>query len=185
MEAVDTTARRYDGRTIFFHWLTLFLVVVQFAIAWTIDDFPRGSLRVDARSAHITIGAILAIVLVARLIWRATRGRRLAAADHGVLHVVAKGTHWGLYLLLLAMVSVGLFLAWTRGDSLFNVVTIPKFDPTNDDLRHQAQELHATIGWVIIGLVSLHGLAAIAHRVFWKDGVLSRMAPHAAPNAVL
>lgn len=182
MEPVSIAAKRYDGRTIFFHWITALLVVVQFAIAWTIDYFPRGPLRVDARSAHITVGAILAIILVARLIWRNTGGRRLPPADQGALHVVAKGTHWGLYLLLISMVLVGLFLTWVRGDSLFNVISIPKFDPTNDAIREQTQDLHATIGWIIIGLVSLHALAAIAHRVLWKDGVLSRMAPQGSPT---
>ena len=110
MQAVDWNARRYDRRTIFFHWLTLFLVVLQFAIAWTIDDFPRGPLRVDSRSCHILVGTLLAAVLGARLAWRMTRGRRLPPADRHLLHVVAKVTHWGLYLVLLTIgwVIIGL-----------------------------------------------------------------------------
>ncbi len=181
MQPVSADADRYDGRTIFFHWATALLVVLQFAGAWTIDLFPRGALRVDARSLHITLGILLAILLVARLVWRCTGGRRLPAADKGALHVAAKATHWGLYALLLAMVFVGLFLAWTRGDSLYNLFTLPAFDPGNKDLRNQVQDLHATIGWIIIGLAGLHAAAALAHRLFWHDGILSRMLPAAAP----
>ncbi len=177
MQPVNVTADRYDGRTMFFHWATAVLVVTQFVGAWTIDYFPRGPLRVDARSLHITFGTILAILLVARIVWRATGGRRLAPADGGALHLVAKGTHWGLYLLLLSMVSVGLFLAWTRGDSLYNLFSIPAFDPANKALSDQVQELHGTIGWVILGLAGLHASAALVHRFFWHDATLARMLP--------
>lgn len=179
MQPTSPTAQHYDSRTIFFHWATFLLVALQFAGAWTIDDFPNGPPRIDARSVHITVGVLLVLLLIARLAWRATGGRRLPPADQGVVHVAAKATHWGLYLVLIAMVSVGLFLAWVRGDNLYNLFSIPAFDPGNRALRHQVQDLHATIGWVIIGLVGLHAVAALAHRYLWRNGVLSRMVPQA------
>ena len=177
MQPVSEASNHYDLRTIVFHWATAVLVVLQFVVAWTIDAFPSGPLRVDARSVHITLGTLLAMLLIGRLWWRATGGRRLPAADAGVAHVVAKGTHWSLYLLLLAMVSVGLFLTWVRGDSLFNAFSIPSFDPGNKALRHDTQEVHAAIGWVILALAGLHATAALVHRYLWRDGVLARMLP--------
>ena len=170
-------ASRYDRVTRVFHWLTAILIAGQWLGAQMIDWFPRGPLRVDARSVHITVGAILAVLLVARLVWRGTNGRRLPAADRGLLHVIAKATHWSLYALLLAMVSVGLFLTWTRGDSLFNLFSIPAFDPGNRDLAHQTQDIHATIGWIIVGLAGLHAAAALVHQFVWRDGLLRRMLP--------
>lgn len=183
MQPVSPGAGRYDGRTMFFHWATALLIVAQFAGAWTIDLFPSGSLRVDARSLHITVGTLLAVLLLARLVWRATEGRRLPLADEGLANVAAKGTHWALYALLLAMVSVGLFLAWVRGDSLYNLVRIPAFDPGNRGLRNQVQDLHATIGWLIIGVAGIHTAAALFHHYVRRDGVLSRMLPpRSAPS---
>ena len=180
MQPATLYADRYDPRTIFFHWAIALLIVLQFAGGWTIDYFPRGTLRVDARSLHITIGALTAILLVARLRWRVTGGRRLRLVDKGVLNVAAKGTHWGLYALLLAMVSVGLFLTWSRGDNLYNLVRIPAFDPANRTLPDQVQELHATIGWFIIGLAGIHAAAALVHHYVWRDGILARMLPSGA-----
>lgn len=177
MQPVNAFAHSYDRSTIFFHWATVVLVVLQFAGAWTIDDFPNGPLRVDARSVHITLGCLLALVLIARIFWRSTGGRRLPAADRGVVHAGAKATHWGLYLVLAAMVCAGLYLEWVRGDSIYNLFSIPSFDPGNRLLRRQAQELHATIGWVIIALAGLHALAALVHRFVLRDGVLDRMWP--------
>jgi cytochrome b561 len=177
MQPVSEGADRYDGRTMVFHWLTAILVATQWLGAQTIDWFPRGPLRVDARSVHITVGVLLGLVLVGRIVWRATEGRRLPLADSGVLAVLSKATHWGLYLLLISMIGVGLFLAWTRGDSLFNVFTIPAYDPGNKALADQTLELHATIGWIIVGLAGFHAAAALLHRYLWHDGVLARMLP--------
>lgn len=175
MQSMSLNARRYDNTTILFHWTTAILVAVQWLGAQIIDWFPRGPLRVDARSVHITVGVTLALVLIARLVWRLTQGRRLPPADRGVLHVVAKAMHWSMYALMLAMVSVGIFLTWTRGDSLFNLFSIPAYDPSSRGLADQVQEAHATIGWIIVGLVGLHAAAALVHRYVWHDGLLARM----------
>ncbi len=177
MQPVTPTATRYDTGTMFFHWATALLVVSQWLGAQAIDLFPRGPLRVDARSVHITFGVLLAALLLARVLWRATRGRRLPLADKGALNVVAKGTHWGLYALLAAMVLAGMFLTWTRGDSIFNLFSIPAYDPGNHDLADQVQEVHGTIGWIILALAGVHASAALVHRYLWHDGVLGRMLP--------
>ena len=126
-----------------FHWLTAILVATQWLGAQTIDWFPRGPLRVDARSVHITVGVLLGLVLAGRIVWRATEGRRLPLADLGAVGGAVEGNPLGLYLLLIAMICVGLFLAWTRGDSLFNLFSIPAYDPGNKALVNQTQELHA------------------------------------------
>ncbi len=177
MQPVNPRAERYDTATMFFHWATAVLVVFQWVGAQTIDLFPRGPLRVDARSMHITFGLLLAALLAARLLWRATRGRRLPLADTGALNVVAKATHWGLYALLAAMLLVGMFLEWTRGDSIFNLFTIPAYEPGNRALADQVQEVHGTIGWIILAVAGLHASAALIHRYLWHDGVLGRMLP--------
>ncbi len=177
MQPVSDDARRYDATTMFFHWATAILVVTLWLGAQTIDWFPRGPLRVDARSVHITFGVLLAALLAARILWRLTGGRRLPLADKGVLNVVAKGTHWGLYALLAAMVLAGMFLTWTRGDSIFNLFTIPAYAPGDKALSDQVLEVHATIGWVILALAGVHAAAALVHRYLWHDGVLTRMLP--------
>lgn len=177
MQPVSPDAKRYDGTTILLHWATAVLVVEQWLGAQIIDWFPRGALRIDARSVHIALGVLLAAVLLGRLLWRSSRGRRLPLADSGFFGLVAKATHWGLYGLLGAMVLVGLALTWTRGDSLFNLISIPAYDPADRELADQVQDIHATIGWIILALAGIHAGAALVHRYLWRDGVLARMLP--------
>ncbi len=177
MQPVSLTAQRYDRTTMLFHWATALLVVGNWLGAQTIDWFPRGPLRVDARSVHITVGVLLTLILLGRVAWRLTEGRRLPLADHGALNIVAKGTHWLLYALLFTMVGLGLFLTWSRGDSIFNLFALPAFDPGNRDLVRQVEGLHNTVGYCILALAGLHAAAALFHRFVWRDRVLARMLP--------
>ena len=175
MQPVDRAATRYDRTTITLHWLTALLVVAQWCIAKMIDWAPRGDPRVPMRSLHLTVGVILVVLIGFRLIWRATEGRRLPAADPGPLHVVAKATHWGLYALIVATLVLGVMLWWSRGDTWFFVFSLPKLDPTNKPLNDFFDTWHPTLATAILYLAGLHALAALTHRFLWKDGVLGRM----------
>ena len=75
------------------------------------------------------------------------------------------------------MVSVGVALAWARGDNIFNLFAIPALDPADPAVRHRLQDLHATLGWIILGVAGVHAAAALMHRYLWRDGVLQRMLP--------
>lgn len=178
MQEISYGATRYDKATIFLHWATAILVAVQWLGAQVIDLFPRGPLRVDARSVHISLGAALAVIVIVRLGWRLTRGRRLPPSEGGALMALARAAHGGLYALLLAMVTVGFALTWVRGDSLFNLVSIPAFDPTSRALVGPLQECHELIATLLLVLAGGHALAALVHRYVWRDGVLNRMLPH-------
>ena len=68
----------YDKTTIGLHWTIAMLVAIQFLIGRTTNFLPRGPLRVDIWSVHVLFGFTLTAVVIAGIIWRATRGRRLA-----------------------------------------------------------------------------------------------------------
>ncbi len=170
-------APRYDGVSILLHWLTAGLVVILWTLGQSIDFFPKGAPKIDARSIHITLGAALAIVLLVRVLWRASAGRRLPAADSGWLGVTAKVMHYGLYVLVATTVVLGILNAWQRGDVLFNVYTIPQLVPGDRALRAALGELHGDCADVVLILAGLHGAAALAHHYLLRDRVLRRMLP--------
>ena len=176
-QASTTTAKRYDLPTIWFHWTVAFLVLLQWVIAQVIDWFPQGAPRVDARSVHISLGLFLGVLLVARIFWRATGGRVLPPANRGALQILAKTLHFALYALLIAMILIGIFLVYVRGDSFFGLFTVPAFDPDNKALRHNVGELHGTIATILLILAGLHASAGLIHHYLWHDGVLRRMMP--------
>ncbi len=180
---MSTQARSYDARTILFHWLTLGLIASQWVLAQVIDYFAEGAPRVAARSTHIVLGVVILAVVAGRVIWRATRGRRLPAADRGPLHVVAKATHWGMYALISVALLLGLLTAWTQGDSIYGLFSIPAYDPSNQDLGDQVAGVHGTAVTLVLILVGVHATAALIHQYVWRDGLLRRMIPGLGSNA--
>jgi len=174
---LTAVSAHYDRRTILFHWLSALLVVGLWAVGQCIDFFPKGTPRITVRSLHITIGVLLGALLVARVLWRVRSGSKLPAADAGALGQAAIGVHHLLYLLLSATVLIGMACVWIRGDNLFNLFTVPAFDPANKALRHDAVELHETAANALLIVAGLHAAAAVWHHRVRKDGVLRRMWP--------
>src|SRR5579864_6568416 len=128
-QPAETQGLRHDPATIALHWISALLVAVLWTIGQTVDVFPNGPLRIDYRSVHIVLGAALGVVLLARLAWRLMRRETLPPIDHGLLLVIARITHWLLYVLLIIAVVLGIANVWVRGDVIFNLFRVPVYDP--------------------------------------------------------
>jgi cytochrome b561 len=168
---------RYDRTSILLHWVTAVLVVLLWAIAQIIDDFPRGAGRVPPRSVHITLGVILLLVLLVRMVWRSGSGRRLPLAYPGWVGYLGKIMHFVLYALLVAVLLLGIANVWVRGDSYFGLFTVPKFDPNNKELKETVENLHETLANVLLIVAGVHAVAALVHHFALRNGVLRRMLP--------
>ena len=177
MQAISRNETHYDKRTIWFHWLTAVLIVGQWIGAKTIDLWPNGPLRIDARSVHITLGVIIGLLILARIAWRATGGRRLPSADRGILGFLAKAMHWGLYLLILGTVALGLTMVSLRAMSFFNLFMLPTLAEGTRPLLRSVKGYHELAGTVILLAAFLHAVAALIHQYVARDGVLARMIP--------
>lgn len=170
------TPSRYDGTTIALHWLTAVLVVVLFALAMVWDAFSRDT-RLALHSLHISLGIVLAVVLVLRLGWRMTRGRHLPLAVEGLQGLAAKAMHHLLYVLLVAQVALGLAWRWAQAEpfEFFGLFPLRLASERNPTLSHTFGNLHDVIGWTIIVLAGMHAAVALFHHYVVKDGVLKRM----------
>lgn len=168
----------YDSRTIALHWVTAAFVMTLWTLGQCIDLFPKGVPRISARSTHITLGALLAVILAARIAWRARAGAQLSPVDPGISGRLAVGTHYLLYALLAVVVLLGVACVWSRGDTLFNLFTVPAFDPNNKKLSKVASDLHALAANTLLAVAGLHAAAAIFHHAVLKDRVLRRMWPN-------
>lgn len=177
MQAISLNDKSYDTRTIWFHWLTAVLIAGQWIGAKTIDMWPDGPLRIDARSAHITLGIAIGLLVLARIAWRITGGRRLPSADRGMAALLAKAMHWGFYLVILGTVALGLTMISVRGTNYFNLVVVPVFVAASRQTSRAVHGYHELAGTVILLAALLHAGAALFHQYVRRDGVLGRMIP--------
>ncbi len=173
--AAPLRAETYDRRTIHLHWLTAALVAALWIIAQLIDDFPKGTPRINARSTHIILGVVLALVVARRIWWRVLHGHRLVAPGPYWLAVAAATTHRLLYAGLVAVLLLGIANAWARGDNLFGLIAIPKLLPGHAQLRPTVESLHKLLANTLVIVAALHALAALWHHYRLKDDVLRRM----------
>lgn len=179
-------SERYDPLTLALHWLTVLLVLVLWSIAQIWDWLPRGSApRHAAQALHVSLGMVFILVLLARLAWRLTAGRRLAPPPGPPLVVfAARAAHGALYLLLVLMAISGPLNRSAGGDPLgfFGLFTLPPLLAENKNLAETINDFHGTVATLILILAGLHAAAALAHHYLWRDGVLARMVPGLSPR---
>jgi len=163
-----------------FHWLTVALLGLQFAIAWTMPEIHRGFRPVGLIDWHLSVGALILALVLARLGWRLTHRPPPAPRDlPSFLRVTARITHYGLYALLLILPLLGWANASSRGWSvgLFGLVSLPSIVPAGSPLGHSLGDVHKTLATALLVLIALHVLGALYHALVLRDGTLRRMLP--------
>jgi cytochrome b561 len=169
---------RYDIVTIWLHWLTAGLVVALWLEAQIIDVFGRGNTaEIYMRSLHITIGAAFTLVLIFRVFWRLTGARRPDFVENDLLERMARPTHYLLYVLAAVTMVMGFLTVWMQGDSIWNLFTVPAYDPGNMPLGRWMRGWHGLAANAILIVAGLHAVAALFHHYLLRDDVLRRMLP--------
>jgi cytochrome b561 len=164
--------------SIWLHWLTAGLIIALWLEAQIIDAFGHGAPEVYMRSLHITVGVGFALVLAARVLWRLIGARRPKFAENDLLERAAHATHYVLYALAGIIVVLGCLTVWMQGDSIWNLFTVPAYDPAN--IRAMSRLMrgwHGTAANAILILAGLHAAAALFHHYLLRDDVLRRMLP--------
>ena len=176
--AADKEGTSYDPVAIALHWITAFLVIVNFLLAVTWDWFAR-PVKQFMEATHMSFGVLLAAAVLARLAWQLIPGHRVASLEAGWMRLASKATHYLLYALLVAEAALGFAFRWGAGRPMaFFGAGIPPLigDIARPD-RRLLRELHEWIGWTIVIVALGHALAALYHHYVLKDRVLRRMLP--------
>jgi hypothetical protein len=90
----------YDGVELALHWITVLLVVTLYALSQIWSFLPRETPpRMGMQWVHVSLGILLAAVVVTRIVWRLGPGRRVPAATTGLMEFASQIVHYGLYAL--------------------------------------------------------------------------------------
>ena len=168
----------YDGPEMAFHWATALLVVTLYALAETWGFLPRGAGRGFMITSHISLGILLAAVIVLRLLWRLGPGRRVRPLTTGLVEKASQAVHYLLYGLLFAQVVIGFLYRWADHAPLafFGLFSIPPAVDLHAQ-RHLVGGIHNWVAQIILVLAGLHAAAALFHHYVLRDDVLLRMLP--------
>ena len=169
---------RYDGVARSLHWLTVVLVVVQFAIAWTMPDIHRGTAPVGLIAWHLSIGTAILAVMLFRAVWRLTHREPAPPSSLApALQVISRVTHVALYGLLVALPLLGWANASARGWAvkLFGVIPLPPLAAKGSPVGQSLGDVHQTVAIVLLVVVGLHVLGALYHLIIVRDRTVQRM----------
>lgn len=187
--AFDTVTRiaagddgtNYDDVAIALHWATAVLVVIQFLLGVTWGYFSK-PMRESMQTLHISLGVLLTVVIVARIVWRLMPGHQRSAIVGGWVKLASKSVHYLLYVLLVVQAALGFTWRWAQGHEVgfFGMFGIPgPYGQLARPTRHLFAEFHEKIGWAIVIIAFGHALAALYHHYRLRDRVLGRMLPAA------
>lgn len=174
---IKNSRTSYGWPTIAIHWLSALVVVAMFAAGWWMVELDYYSTWYKtAPFYHKSVGILLVMVTLFRLAWRLSQ---FSPHKLGLKweQQAAKITHIVLYLLIFALFCSGYLISTAdeRGIDVFNWFTLPSFGELFNAQADLAGIVHQWLAYTLIGLASLHALAALKHHFVDKDQTLSRM----------
>jgi len=167
---------RYARPTIALHWLSALVVGAAWAGGQLVDSFGRAA-EPSIRSAHILLGLSFAALLLLRVVLRLSGRGGTPPAEPDMPDRVARIGHLLLYVLMAAVVVLGLANAWARGADIFGVFHFAAQPYADRALRHLIAEIHELAANALLIVAGLHAVAALVHHYILRDGVLRRMLP--------
>lgn len=173
------TPHRYGIISIGLHWIFALAVYAMFGLGlWMVTLSYYDGWYHQAPELHKSIGVLLMMGLVVRVVWRHISPPPPAPKTHGKFtRVSAVAAHIALYALLFAILISGYLISTADGKpiSVFGLFDVPA---TLSDAAVQADTagvIHLWLAWSVVILSVLHGLAALKHHLIDKDDTLKRM----------
>jgi len=174
----QTNSTTYTGIAIIFHWLIALLFFTAFPLGIYMADLPLSPTKLQLYSYHKWIGITVLMLAILRVLWRIShRPPALPASLPRWQQIATHAVHHSLYLLLLLIPISGWLMSSAKGFQTvwFGILPLPDLVAKNKALGNFLQETHELLNFTLMGLVSLHILAALKHHFIDHDGILVRM----------
>lgn len=170
----------YDLGSRIFHWLVAALVTMQIVIALLMPLVLPESARDTITAWHLAVGSTVLLVMLMRLGWRLTHPMPPAPMDlPPALRLLARGTHWAFYGVLILLPVLGWVAANAYGATprLLGLVPLPRLVAPDKPFAETVGAVHKTVALLLLVLVVLHISGALYHALVKRDGVIRRMLP--------
>ncbi len=168
------TQERYGSISRFFHWGMGLLIIWQ--ILKFFDRINDGEHWVGQTLVpwHISIGSLLLVLVVLRIIWAAKQRNNRPVQDPATALLVKIG-HFLLYAGMVLMPITGALYMIGNGYGWipFGIQLVAK----GDEIPWMVSigSLHSPIAWLLLIMIVGHIGIALVHHFVKKDGVLRRM----------
>jgi len=165
------------------HWIVGITMIIMVTVGVYMTDFEEYALY----PIHKSVGMIIFVVILARVIWRVKQGWPEAASTYKSWeHTLSKLVHWTLIIATVVMPISGMLMSGLGGYGLAifgleflaatpNPDEAGKMIPINGPIAGAAHETHEIAGKLMFVAFLLHVAGALKHHFVDKDGTLKRM----------
>ena len=138
-------------------------------------DLDFGPERISVENIHIIIGLSIFYLVVIRLINKILNPTpKLDSSIFKGQKFLAKLNHLLLYVSILLITVSGILKKLFNGETL--VIFFKKININeNFELADQFYEIHVISNYLLIGLIVVHILAVISHKLFFNDNILKKI----------
>ncbi len=176
---MQNTENGYGTVAIVMHWVVAVSFFALFGLGfWMVDLGYYDQWYKKGPDLHRSVGILLSMLVIARLIWRVKQVNPKPIATYSKL--VRRSSHLmhiTLYVLLFVIFVSGYFISTAdgRGIDVFTWFTVPGFGELFDEQADIAGTIHKYVAYGTLALVALHAVAAFKHHFVDKDDTLRRM----------
>ena len=178
MCASDSSKTHYGKVAIILHWLIGLAIITMLGCGLLMGDISDKALRHSVYNWHKCSGVVILALVLLRIIWRLLNTQPALPQGMSTLErLAARVSHGLLYVAMLVMPVSGWMMATAAGylPKFGHTPLAMPFIPLQKALAHKAGTVHEYLAWILIGLVTIHVLAALKHHFINKDTVLKRM----------
>lgn len=177
---IRNSQHAYGWPAITLHWVVALLIIVTFGLGLWMGEVPLRDDRPYYYAIHASLGITLLVILVLRIVWALLNPAPDAPAGTPPWqHAAARLTHLSLYVLTLATVLFGWFLASVEDTPIvplaFGLVPLPSPLPLPHSAEDFLEEAHEIAAYALIAVASLHILAGLWHHYVMRDDTMRRM----------
>ena len=169
----------FGRMSIALHWLVAAGIIGMLAFGMVIGAMESGREKTEAIQIHKSIGLVVGVLALARLVWRVREGfpQPLPGLPRWE-RLAARRTHELLLVLTVLMPVTGILksVTYARPIQVFGLPFIPQLlEEKHVPLNEVVSSTHMVAGYLLAALVLLHAAAALKHHVIDRDGTLSRI----------
>lgn len=164
------------------HWLMAVTLLGMIGSGWFMAglDPEQVSYKYDIYFWHKSFGVVAMALIITRIAIRfSSKVPDLPASLHSHEKRLANTVHFLLYAMMLMVPITGILMSDFGGRPIpfFGLTALPEVLENNKELAGQMHSIHILVPYIFLGLISLHVLGALKHRVLDKpeNDVLNKM----------